>query len=170
MILTERDLQFDFTQALQSRKFDDEEKHGLSHCMKAVDFIVELNDRLFFVEVKDPEHPSAPREERVKFIESFKSDELIKKHLVPKYRDSFIYEYSADRIHKPITYIVLIAIDSLDDAQLVPFTDELKKHLPFWGPPSMKWTREFVHSCFVMNLTTWRKHFAQFPVKRLSEN
>lgn len=45
---------------LLGRKFDDEAAHGLSHCMKAVDFIIELPERLLFVEFKDPENPQTP--------------------------------------------------------------------------------------------------------------
>ena len=45
MRLTEGDLQITFNNAIVCRKFDDHLAHGLSHCMKAVDFIVELHDR-----------------------------------------------------------------------------------------------------------------------------
>ena len=39
MTLTEGDLQIIFNNPLNARKFDDPHVHGLSHCMKAVDFI-----------------------------------------------------------------------------------------------------------------------------------
>ena len=58
MILTEGDLQITFNNVIVCRKFDDRLAHGLSHCMKAVDFIVELHDRY---EVKDPLDPQATR-------------------------------------------------------------------------------------------------------------
>ena len=42
-LMTEGDLQVEFDDASNGRKFDNE--YGLSHCMKAVDFIVEFDDR-----------------------------------------------------------------------------------------------------------------------------
>ena len=62
-ILTEDNLQITFPDDANVMKFDDDKSHGLSHCMKAVDFIVELEDRVSFIEIKDFEHPRAPSQE-----------------------------------------------------------------------------------------------------------
>ena len=58
-VLREGNLQITINNAIEARKFDDA-SHGLSHCMKAVDFFVELPDRYLFIEVKDPQAPQAP--------------------------------------------------------------------------------------------------------------
>ena len=42
--LTEGELEFVFESAVSARKFDGPD-HDLSHCMKAVDFIVEFQDQ-----------------------------------------------------------------------------------------------------------------------------
>ena len=56
------------------RKFDGAQ-HDLSHCMKAVDWILELPDRIYFIEVKDPDDPRArEHRERARFLRSFQSD------------------------------------------------------------------------------------------------
>jgi len=47
------EIEIEIPDALSGRKFDDR-THGLSHCMKAVDFIVELVDRILFIEIKEP--------------------------------------------------------------------------------------------------------------------
>ena len=52
-MLAEEDLQITLPAAVTGRKFDDKTTHGLSHCMKAVDFIVELKDRVLFIEFKE---------------------------------------------------------------------------------------------------------------------
>ena len=49
----EEDLQMEIKGVVDARKFDDS-SHGLSHCMKAVDFIVEHPNRYLFIEFKDP--------------------------------------------------------------------------------------------------------------------
>lgn len=66
--IAEKDLQIDLPDGTPWRKFDDESNHGLSHCMKAVDFIIELDDRLLFIEFKDPEHPAAKEKDQKKFM------------------------------------------------------------------------------------------------------
>ena len=54
---TEGDLRVEFRNVVAARKFDGGD-HGLSHCMQAVDFVVERSDSYLFVEFKDPQHPS----------------------------------------------------------------------------------------------------------------
>lgn len=165
MILTEGDIKFDFSRALSCKKFDNN-NHGLSHCMKAVDFIIELDDRIYFVEVKDPQHPSARNlEENVK---TTKSGDLVKNKLVQKCRDSFLYEYAMDNISKPVFFLVLIGLDSLSTADLNIQTDILKKHIPVDGPPGTSWPERFIKGCMIMNLQTWNKHLTHFPVSRIS--
>ena len=44
----EGDLEFDFSDAIDGIKFDDA-THCLSHCMKAVDFVVELDEKYLLV-------------------------------------------------------------------------------------------------------------------------
>ncbi len=167
--LTEGNLQITFPRGANARKFDDE-SHGLSHCMKAVDFIVELTDRVSFIEIKDPEHPCAPSEDRKAFLEKFQSERL-DKDLVYKFRDSFLYEWACERIDKPIDYWILIASETLTKAHLGPRTEAIKRKLPLSRelPESAKkqWKREIVAKCGVFNICTWNKYFPNYPVKRI---
>ncbi|MFH0798892.1 MAG: hypothetical protein V2A66_01780 [Pseudomonadota bacterium] len=164
--ITEGDLQILFPTGVSARKFDDDH-HGLAHCMKAVDFIVELNDRYLFIEFKDPQHPNGRQKDRDKFIQEFlagKIDEDFKY----KYRDSFLYEWALERANKPIYYYVLVAMDTLTDADLMARTDDLKRKLPLEGPPSGAWKRRVVAGCAVFNMATWNKHLSSYPVSRMS--
>ena len=104
-ILTEGNLQITFPDDANVMKFDDK-SHGLSHCMKAVDCIVELEDRVSFIEIKDFEHPRAPSKNRKVLIEKFQSGGL-DNDLVYKFRDSFLYEWACKRVDKPIDYWIL---------------------------------------------------------------
>ncbi len=165
MIVSEGDMRFDFSKALSCKKFDNND-HGLSHCMKAVDFILESDDKIYFVEVKDPQHPSARNLEEN--INSIISGNLVKNILVPKCRDSFLYEYAMDNISKPVLFLVLIGLDSLSAADLSNQTDKLKKHIPIDGPSGISWPKRFIEGCMIMNLQTWNKHITQFPVSRIS--
>lgn len=166
-VLVEGDLQIAIPNGTTARKFDDNASHGLSHCMKAVDFIVEMNDRILFIELKDPEHPAAAPANRQQFITKFLAGQ-IDGDLKVKYRDSFLYEWGCQRTSKPIYYLVLIAASTLGPAELLARTDALKRQLPLMGPSASPWPRPFVAGCSVMNLAEWNKRLPKFPVSRVA--
>ncbi|MCM8625482.1 hypothetical protein [Accumulibacter sp.] len=166
-VLSERDLQITLPAGVTGRKFDDGSTHGLSHCMKAVDFIVELDDRILFIEFKDPDDPAAAPERQQLFMEEYRSGVLDNK-LKAKYRDSFLYEFGSGRVSKPIYYLVLIGAGVLTEAELLARTDALRRQIPVLGPGDKPWKRPFVAGCAVMNIEAWNKALPQYPVNRLS--
>ena len=164
VVLEERDLSLTITHAKAARRFDGSD-HGLTHCMSAVDFVVELSDRFLFIEFKDPQHPGTTPVSRQDFIDRLVSGRL-DEELKYKYRDSFLYEWAAGRISKPIYYLVLIALDALTSADLDRRTNELKRKLPA-GVPG-RWARPIVEDCAVFNLASWNQRFQDFQVTRVS--
>lgn len=164
LVLTERDLQMTINNAEAARRFDGSD-HGLTHCMKAVDFIVELSDRFLFIEFKDPQHPRATLESRQEFISSLESGSL-DEELKYKYRDSFLYEWAAGRVGKPVYYLVLVALEALTSAELDRRTNDLKRKLPVSGTSS--WTRPIVQDCAVLNINSWNARFPDLRISRLS--
>jgi hypothetical protein len=165
--LIEADLEITLPAGSQGRKLDDSATHCLSHCMKAVDFVVELPDKIYFLELKDPDNPSACPKAKADFAKKLSSGTL-DSELQSKYRDSFLYEWALNRANKPVYYLVLLAMESLDDTALLARTDALKKQLPLFGPLGRCWARPFVAGCAVMNIAAWNKNLSDMPVKRLS--
>ena len=135
--------------------------------MKAVDFIVELTDRILFIEVKDPQDPHSQKNRRDKFVSKFKSGEL-ERDLKYKYRDSFLYEWASNNTPKPIYYLILIAIDTLTNADLITRTDSLKRNLPVDAHSSKIWTKKLAGGCAIFNIKTWNNQLPQFPVSRMT--
>ena len=169
MTLSEGDLEMDVPDALGGGRFDGT-AHGLGRCMKAVDFVVELADRYLYIEMKDPQHPRATDQARNAFIEELHSGRL-DQDLKYKYRDSFLYEWAAGRADKPVHYLVLIALDTLDDAQLASRTHTLKQQLPLRGPQGpdrSPWVRPIVRFCGVFNIASWNRNFPGYPVRRVA--
>ena len=164
-VLVEGNLQITMRNAVSARKFDDDQSHRLSHCMRAVDFVVELNDCYLFIEIKDPQHPDAPVRETIRFAQSFLSGE-IDDELRFKYRDSFLYEWADERADKPVDYLVLIALDSLDPSNLLDRRDQLQRMLPLQRPGPSPWPRPIVRSCGVFNVESWNRNFPDYPVTR----
>ena len=165
-VLTEGNLQLTVNGAVAARKFDDG-NHGLSHCMKAVDFIVELSDCYLYIEFKDPQAPSVPQPDAENYMESFQKGQLDEdfKH---KYRDSYLYEWASGRADKPIDYLVLIALDTLKSPMLRHRRRELERKLPVPGPVGKPWPRPIVRSCAVFNLDSWNRKFPELTVTRLT--
>ena len=167
-VLVEKNLKIEIPDGAKARKFDDNNSHGLSHCMKVVDFIVEWNDMDYFIEIKDPEHPEAKAEFRTKFIGKFLGGK-IDEDLKVKFRDSFLEEWSCKRACNPICYLVLIAVRTIGAPTFLTRTDALKRKLPVLGPHGNLWPRPFVINCLVMNLATWNQSFPHFPVSRITD-
>ena len=166
-IITENDIQINFPDNLIVRRFDDDSTHCLSHCMKAVDYIIEMADRIVFLEIKDPDNPNATNERRIIFFEELNSGK-IDNFLKIKFRDSFLYEWACGHTTKPIHFWFLIGAEMLDSGQLVRRTESLKKQLPILGPGGRPWKNAFVADCEVMNLAAWNKQLLNFPAIRIS--
>ncbi len=163
MICDEGDLRFDFTKAVRAKRFDDKAQHGLTHCMKAVDFILETKDAYYFVEVKDPDNPNAKN--KAAFISKLTSGEL-NKNLTGKYRDTLIYRWAENALSMPVHYVVLLCMQSLDAAALLARTEELRRNLPLNSP--VAWKQPIAKSCVILSLNDWNRHFKQWPVSRIS--
>ncbi|MCY4386099.1 MAG: hypothetical protein OXC18_03235 [Desulfurellaceae bacterium] len=166
-VLREGNLQITINNAIEARKFDDDASHGLSHCMKAVDFVVELSDHYLFIELKDPQDPQVPTERASQYYQEFKNGQL-DENLKYKYRDSFLYEWAAGRANKPIDYLVLIALDVLDGSLLLTRQEGLERKLPLLGPGKRPWLRPIVRGCGVFNIDSWNRRYPEYPVSRLT--
>lgn len=165
---TEDDLQVTFPNVVSARKFDGPD-HGLSHCMMAVDFIVELPDRYLYIEFKDPQNPAGSDPEGGAYLQRFKQGQ-IDEDLQYKYRDSFLYEWAAGRADKPVDYLVLVALDTLTSLHLMRRQEALRQKLPLQGPRGRPWSRPFVNGCAVFNLESWNSRFPQYPITRRSKS
>lgn len=160
-VLVENDLEFDFTSALGAFVFDDDNLHNPS-TVKRVDFIAEFTERFVFLEIKDPDHPKAADPE------AFKA-KLLSGNLIPdlagKYRDSVWFRTLSGKTTKPIHYVVLLSMASLEPALLLSKADELKKSLPIFHTD---WTAPCAQACVVFNLDQYKRHFGAASVRRLS--
>jgi hypothetical protein len=158
-------LQLTVSNSVSFRKFDDPAVHGLSYCMKAVDFIIDLGGKYLFLEIKDPEHPEARSSDRDRFIENFKSGRL-DQDLKVKCRDTFLYEWASGRADKPIIFCVVLASRRLTSAELLTRSDSLKKLLPINAPNGEPWVRPFIQDCVVVDIDSWNKYFPSIRISR----
>ena len=163
MTLQEGRLRIDLPPNAIGWKFDNE-SHGLSHAMKAVDFIVESQNVVWFIEIKDPSHPNVPPREQARFSQKLESID-IDIDLVRKYRDSWLYLWACKKVDEFIEcrYYVIIVNKSLDNIQLEQRSSSLQKTLPL-DDPGGRWRRKFVMECGVFNMESWNQRFADYPI------
>jgi hypothetical protein len=76
-------------------------------------------------------------------------------------------EWASGRAGKPVHYLVLIALDTLDETQLLTRTEALARNLPQHGPDDQPWPREIVRACGVFNLESWNRELPHYPVNRV---
>ncbi len=169
-ILAEDELEFDFSDALNAIRFDGID-HRMSHCMKAVDFLVEWADEFWFVEVKDPSASSIPgrykSRQLLSFIAKMKNKTLFSGELGPKLKDSFLYRHLQDALpDKTLKYYVLLAIESFDAALLVSSIDNLRRCTCLLGPDNSAWKNKYIDDVAVFNEKTWNEKLVHCPVRR----
>ena len=161
--IQEEDLIFDVTSAVKAEKFDDNSIHGSKSTMKRVDFIIEENNKVIFLEIKDPDKPGATNPE--KFMNDLKGGNLIPE-LAGKYRDSLLFSRLRGGYEKPISYVVLVSMGRLEDALILSKTDALKFAIPLSNP---QWQEASANSCVILKLCAYKRAFGDDSVWRASD-
>lgn len=164
MVLQEGRLRIDLPPNVAGWKFDNE-LHGLSHTMKAVDFIVRCDDNVvWFIEIKDPNQTRDNSDTAERFLHDLKSNRL-DTDLVRKYRDSWLYMWACEQVDESIEsrYYVIVVSDRLDSALLERRTVALQRRLPLEGPRG-RWRRRFAVDCGVFNVESWNRQFTNYPI------
>ena len=131
--------------------------------MKRVDFIIEGDEEVTFLEVKDPDMPGARDPE--KLLQDLKKDILIPE-LAGKYRDSLLFSFLRGGYDKPIKYIVLLSMASLDDALILRKIDELRFAIPL---TNSQWRQNSAYSCVILKLGAYKQAFGDQSVWRASD-
>ena|GEM_PF-1601826 len=165
--LQEDGLQIDFIGAQHAMKFDQNnpdqpDYHDLQN-MPRVDFIVEMEDAIYFIEVKDPGRPDAIDVGSTKLLKKI-VDGSLEASLIEKYLFSFFFRWAERRLEKSVHYVSLITLES---PLLQPIIDGLERQLTNLLKKSVRWGREPLASCQVHNIETWKAVFPNWPVTRL---
>jgi len=174
--MREGELDFDFSAAKQAEKLDGKGKK-LPEGMKFVDFVVEEENGLIMLEVKDPschakggdaKAEAAMQKQRDEFIKKLHKDEWIAQDLTPKARDSYTFLHLMERDTKRIVYVLLISSEKimLEPALLAAFKDRLLARLR--QEADQPWVRQYVADCLVVTENTWPIVFPNYPLVRLA--
>lgn len=165
--LQEDGLKIDFVGAQHAMKFDQKDPnkpdyHDLPK-MPRVDFIVEMEDAIYFIEVKDPGRPDAVDVGGTKLLKKIVEGTL-EASLIEKYIFSFFFLWAECRLEKSVHYVSLITLES---PLLQPIINGLEKQLSHLSTKSVRWSREPLASFQVHNIETWTAMFPNWPVTRV---
>ena len=133
-VFYEGNLRFDFAACGKAERFD--EKNLNSFGMKAVDFIVETADCLYFIEVKDFQNPNAPTEQQEKDLEMLiaaANDQkaVFNLEMGEKIKDSLLRKYAeGSAFSKKVMYILFINLEGLGEKERGLLKDRIKGHVP----------------------------------------
>ena len=167
MKLTVDGYEFDFPHAVEAFKFDDTDTtsqffHGVQQ-LKAVDMIAEFSKCYLWVEIKSYDDLTVFDDEQV--CEHCKGRvnhrKWLKRNLVQKFRDTFLYRFCEKKLDKPIVYVCLL---NFDTALLSYFKKELSYELPTGNKNHKRWNRSLLEKerLFVTNEAGWNRNLLDY--------
>lgn len=163
------DLEFSFPKDLNWEELDPEGK-PLPESMKLVDIVIERENDVLLVEIKDPSNGRSPDAARAAYAKKLKDNSLLKHELVPKVRGSYLFLHLLERDNKPFKYVVLLGLDAFDQAMQVGilsgFRDRLAENVQNEGPG---WKKKYIQDCVVLSVEMWNKTFSDWPIERISQ-
>lgn len=158
----EFDLELTFPGATNVVHFDDDHYHA-SSTVQRVDFIAEYDEQHLFIEIKDPDVPTA--ENPAAFVQKLNSGKLVQS-LAGKFRDTLFFRSAQGKNDRKVRYLVLLSMNSLDNALLLSKQDELRKAIPI---RHADWAEDCAASCIILNFEQWKRQFGDESLRRISE-
>lgn len=166
----EGELHFDFPEELIWEELD---KQGiqLPKGMALVDCVIERENDILLVEIKDPSDTRGNEKERKRYLKRLQEGSVITDELTPKIRDSFTFLHLMHRDQKELKYIVLLGLEEYDDitkkALLGNFKNQLLNNIK--QETVTPWKKIYLKDCAVMTVEIWNQYFTQWPVTRVSQ-
>ncbi|OUS21260.1 hypothetical protein A9Q95_07025 [Rhodobacterales bacterium 59_46_T64] len=158
----ELDLELSFANAKAVIRFDDNAYHAGS-TIKRVDFIAEYDAYYLFVEVKDPDDPTAVKPEAL--AQKLNNGELVQS-LAGKFRDTLFFRLAQGKNDLRVSYVVLLSMKSLDPALLLTKQDQLRRAIPI---RHADWADDCAASCIILNVEQWKRQFGEQSLRRISQ-
>ena len=163
----EGEIAFDFSNAAKHFKLDEQ---GVARPvgMKLVDFVVEDEDRILLIEIKDASDAGTTEKDRLVFARTLQTNQLVNESLTPKARDSYCYLHLMAQDKKPCLLVFLLGLEALnaEPPLLMGLRERLLQRIRHEsGRP---WVRRYVSDCVVVGLDGWNKAFPMYPASRVA--
>jgi hypothetical protein len=136
--------------------------------MKFVDLVIERDDDILLVEIKDPSHSRSPDKERNAYLKRLSVNSVLTQELTPKARDSYLYLHLMERDKKPFKYVVLLGLEAFGPAiqkgLMGPFKGRLLADIR--EESFEAWKRKHIADCLVLSVESWNQSFPEWPLRR----
>jgi len=164
--LVEGNLVLDARNAQNAFKIDVPEEKFAYYDFAIVDFVIELRSHIVFVELKDPDDPSAKyHTDRKKFVDKFTKKKFNEKFL-RKFRDSFFVLYSYCLNRKPLIGVALIVSEEIGKPERQSVADNIAHRAPIFDFAPEGWECCPFEKIWVLGFDEWNYWFAELPVFR----
>lgn len=164
-VFIESGLCFNFSDGSEWEKFDYSNETGVRKPsgMKFVDLLIEEQDRLLLVEIKNPNQGKghSAREEFINQLEKFTDNKLVS-DLVEKIRDSYTFLHLMKRTGKPLIYIFLLPDEISSKIDFLTIKEKLFKKIK--NEAKEPWKLDYVKDCAVLDLKKWNELFSSYKI------
>ena len=132
--LVEGNLTFTFIDFYNVEMFDESSKNPAG--LRPVDILAETTENLYFIEIKDFQHPKATKKQRAKdekmLTEKDEHENLIFAiEMGGKIKDSLLRKFAEGyRYAKPVKYLLLINLDGLGTHERGRLKEKIRGHIP----------------------------------------
>ncbi|MBW9159004.1 hypothetical protein [Clostridium tagluense] len=166
-IITEGEYSFDFSESLNAYKADNKTRAGL----KSVDFIVETEKTFLFIEVKNVDNKSTPKEQTKQWLEKLKSNKKsFLSDMGVKFKDTLLYHFAMEKyFEKPIRYIIILQFDIFDSKQRGKLKEDLHAFLPM-DLRNTEYTRKIkIEKYDIIDIKQWNenKDYSMYPITQI---
>jgi hypothetical protein len=137
--------------------------HQAKTILSDVDFIIETQTEILFIEYKNACLPGASHAERFKPSE----DKRIQK-IVRKYYDSLLYTFAMQRgLGKTKIYIYILEYPKDDSATRKYIRNQMCIRLPFRFQNNLKCPERLIDLVQVLSIDEWNACYGEYIIKRL---
>ena len=155
---------FDFSASLDAFKADSDTYHGLS----ALDFVVETDENILFIEVKHPDSKKATKRAREVFLKDlqnkyypYKAGEKYKSMLLRKWVSGEFYS-------KPIICVFILEFSDFSKTERAILKEKMFNRIPFsLNKPEFGGKKHFEKRFELLSFSEFR---SMFPSYTLTEN
>ena len=127
VVFEESGFRFDFSKCLSVYKADLVMYHDLS----ALDFVVEIDDYVLFIEVKNPDNPRAIGASRKGFLADL-CERLYPYVISDEYKNELLRAWAQGRVfHKPILCVFLLEFSMLSKTDRARLRERIFNRIPF---------------------------------------
>ena len=165
-IITESGYTFDFSDSLDAFKANCISFHDLS----AVDFVVETENKVLLIEIKNPDNKKATKESREKFFNDLENDFYPYK-IGAKFTNMLLRKWVAGSFYnKPIIFIFILEFKNLNPGERRRLEERISQRLPFsLNNPDFK-AKEVLEDFELLSIEEFCEKYPQFSVKEKEDN